>query len=630
MRACGIALTDLAQDPAFPIPIRVNPELPREVASELHEHVTILPWQGVAARKAQAENRGEGSDDAWWARAHARQALKNLDAGIVRVEPGRLKHVLAPQWSQVGGAHGELVDECADSEHPVFGALDRERDGLTRAFQLIHQPVGMLKDRLSLRPLRTLPKQAGPQKDILAEYPDRLFHAAPSLVKRSHVRKCTVLARAFAQKEITVTRIESIVAREILDSRGNPTVEVEVTLEEGHGRAAVPSGASTGEHEAVELRDGGARYLGKGVRQAVKNVESALGPAILGLNALDQSDVDQVLLQVDGTPNKANVGANAILAVSMAVARAAAEAVGLPLWRYLGGATARVLPTPMMNVINGGVHADSGLEIQEFMIVPHGLPTYAEALRAGSEIFHTLKKLLKEKGLATSVGDEGGFAPHLTRNVEALELLMVAIEKAGYRPGEQIGLALDAAFTEFYDKKTDRYTFDGVPRTAEEMVETYADWCGRFPILSIEDGCAEDDAKGWKLLTEKLGKQVQLVGDDLFVTNIKRLEWGIDAKLANAVLVKLNQIGTVTETLDCIRMAENAGYGRIISHRSGETEDSFIADLAVATNAGQIKTGSLSRSDRIAKYNQLLRIGEELGAGQMYTGIVPLLASRRV
>jgi len=426
-----------------------------------------------------------------------------------------------------------------------------------------------------------------------------------------------------------VTRIESIVAREILDSRGNPTVEVEVMLEEGFGRAAVPSGASTGEHEAVELRDGGSRYLGKGVQRAVKNVELELAPAILGLNALDQADIDRVLLQADGTANKSKIGANAILGVSMAVARAAAEAVGLPLWRYLGGAQARVLPTPMMNVINGGVHADSGLEIQEFMIVPHGLGSFDDALRAGAEIFHTLKKILKDRGLATSVGDEGGFAPRLERNVEALEVLTQAIEKAGYKPGEQIGLALDAALTEFYDKESDRYTFDRAPRSADEIVATFVDWCGRFPILSIEDGCAEDDAKGWGLLTEKLGSKVQLVGDDLFVTNIARLRWGIDEKLANAVLVKLNQIGTVTETLDCIRMAENAGYGRIISHRSGETEDSFIADLAVATNAGQIKTGSLSRSDRIAKYNQLLRIGEELGDGQVYSGITPLLSSRR-
>jgi enolase len=424
-----------------------------------------------------------------------------------------------------------------------------------------------------------------------------------------------------------VTRIESIIAREILDSRGNPTVEVEVFLEEGHGRAAVPSGASTGEHEAVELRDGGARYGGKGVQQAVKNVETSLAPAIAGLNALDQPEIDRVLLQVDGTANKSKVGANAILAVSMAVARAAADAVGMPLWRYLGGARARVLPTPMMNVINGGVHADSGLEVQEFMIVPHGLPSFAEALRAGAEIFHALKKLLKDRGLVTAVGDEGGFAPRLEKNVQALEVLVEAIEKAGYKPGDQVSLAMDAALTEFYDKASERYTFDRAPKTRDEMVEIYSQWCERFPILSLEDGCAEDDAEGWKALTQRLGKKVQLVGDDLFVTNIRRLEWGIKGGLANSVLVKLNQIGTVTETLDCIRRAEDAGYGRVISHRSGETEDAFIADLAVATNAGQIKTGSLSRSDRIAKYNQLLRISEELGAGQVYAGVAPLLAS---
>ncbi len=427
-----------------------------------------------------------------------------------------------------------------------------------------------------------------------------------------------------------MTRIDSIVAREILDSRGNPTVEVEVFLEDGRGRAAVPSGASTGEHEAVELRDGGARYGGKGVKNAVKNVEMALAPAIIGLNALDQPEVDRVLLQVDGTPNKSKVGANAILAVSMAVARAAADAVGIPLWRYLGGAQARELPTPMMNVINGGVHADSGLEVQEFMIVPHGLPSFGEALRAGAEIFHTLKKILKDKGLVTAVGDEGGFAPRLGKNVEALEVLVQAIDEAGYRPADQVSLALDCALTEFYDKQTDRYTFDRAEKTRDEMVAIYADWCGRFPIVSIEDGCAEDDAAGWKALTQKLGGKVQLVGDDLFVTNIRRLKWGIDEQLANAVLVKLNQIGSVSETLDCIRMADAAGYGRIISHRSGETEDAFIADLAVATNAGQIKTGSLSRSDRIAKYNQLLRIAEELGEGQVYAGLAPLLASRRV
>jgi len=422
-----------------------------------------------------------------------------------------------------------------------------------------------------------------------------------------------------------MTDIESIIAREILDSRGNPTVEVEVFTESGHGRAAVPSGASTGEHEAIELRDGDKeRYLGKGVRNAVQNIESALAPAIMGLSALDQPEIDRIMLQVDGTPNKAKMGANAILAVSMAVARAAADTVGLPLWRYLGGAAARVLPTPMMNIINGGMHADSGLEVQEFMIVPFGMPNYSEALRAGVEVFHTLKGLLKKDGLVTAVGDEGGFAPRLKNNEEALKYVIRAIEAAGYKPGEQLGLALDVALTEFYDKHKDRYTFDGQERTATEMVDIYADWVERYPIVSIEDGCAEDDAAGWKLLNEKIGDKTQLVGDDLFVTNIKRLQWGIDEALANAILIKLNQIGTVTETLDCIRMAEGADFGRVISHRSGETADTFIADLAVATNAGQIKTGSLSRSDRIAKYNQLLRIGDELGQGGVYAGRSPL------
>ena len=426
-----------------------------------------------------------------------------------------------------------------------------------------------------------------------------------------------------------MSEIRSIIAREILDSRGNPTVEVEVFTEDGHGRAAVPSGASTGVHEAVELRDGDKkRYLGKGVSQAVRNVHDVLAPAVIGLNVFDQAGVDRVLVDVDGTRNKSKLGANAILGVSMAVARAAADDVGLPLWRYLGGAAARVLPTPMMNVINGGKHADSGLEVQEFMIVPHGLPTFAEALRAGAEIFHTLKKLLAERGMVTAVGDEGGFAPRFDKNVAALEVLMQAIECAGYRPDEQVSLALDVALTEFYDKASDRYTFDGEPRTREEMVATYADWCKRFPILSIEDGCAEDDAAGWRALTAELGQQVQLVGDDLFVTNIERLSWGIREGLGNSILVKLNQIGSVSETLDCIRMAQDAGFGRIISHRSGETSDTFIADLAVATNAGQIKTGSLSRSDRVAKYNELLRIGEELGSAQLYAGKEPLVRSR--
>jgi len=423
-----------------------------------------------------------------------------------------------------------------------------------------------------------------------------------------------------------MTDIQSIIAREILDSRGNPTVEVEVMTESGHGIAAVPSGASTGEHEAVELRDGDAqRYGGKGVLQAVRNVELSLAPAVIGMDALDQPAIDRVLLQVDGTPNKAKMGANAILAVSMAVARAAADAIGLPLWRYLGGAAARVLPTPMMNIINGGMHADSGLEVQEFMVMPHGADSYAQALRMGAEVFHTLKGLLKEQGLVTAVGDEGGFAPRLDSNQEALEYVIKAVEKAGYQPGEQISIALDVALTEFYDTETDRYTFDGAEKTREEMVAIYADWVERYPIVSIEDGCAEDDEAGWKLLTEALNDKVQLVGDDLFVTNIERLAWGIEEGLANAVLVKLNQIGSVTETLDCIRMATDAGFGRVISHRSGETSDTFIADLAVATNAGQIKTGSLSRSDRIAKYNQLLRIADELGEAQHYAGRAPLV-----
>jgi enolase len=422
-----------------------------------------------------------------------------------------------------------------------------------------------------------------------------------------------------------MTQIQSIIAREILDSRGNPTVEVEVMTEGGLGRAAVPSGASTGEHEAVELRDGDPnRYLGKGVIQAVKNIEDALAPSILGMNALDQGEIDKILIEVDGTPNKAKMGANAILAVSMAVARAAADASGLPLWRYLGGAAARVLPTPMMNILNGGMHADNGLEVQEFMIVPHGASSFGEALRMGAEVFHTLKKLLKDDGMVTAVGDEGGFAPRLGNNEAALKFVMRAIEAAGYRPAEQISIALDVALTEFYDKESDRYTFDGEPRDHTEMVGIYSDWCERYPIVSIEDGCGEDDEKGWKALNAAIGANTQLVGDDLFVTNIERLKWGIDEQLANAVLIKLNQIGTVSETLDCIRMAADAGFGRVISHRSGETADTFIADLAVATNAGQIKTGSLSRSDRVAKYNQLLRIGDELGEAQLYRGIAPL------
>jgi enolase len=395
----------------------------------------------------------------------------------------------------------------------------------------------------------------------------------------------------------------------------------EVATELGIGQAAVPSGASTGEHEAVELRDGDkARYLGKGVLKAVHHVETILGPAIMGMDALDQPAVDKVLIDADGTPNKGKLGANAILAVSMAVARAGAEAVDLPLWRYLGGASARVLPTPMMNILNGGVHADSGLEIQEFMIVPHGLPTFAEALRAGVEIFHTLKALLKKDNFVTAVGDEGGFAPRLPSNEAAVGFILRAIEAAGYKAGTQVSLALDAAASEFYDTDKQRYTFDKTEKTAEELVAIWESWCSKYPIVSIEDGCAEGDAKGWKLQTEKLGKCVQLVGDDLFVTNPARLQKGIEDGVANSILIKLNQVGSVTETLDCIRTATEGHYNAIISHRSGETEDAFIADLAVATNAGQIKTGSASRSDRIAKYNQLLRIERTLGGGAVFAG----------
>ena len=416
--------------------------------------------------------------------------------------------------------------------------------------------------------------------------------------------------------------ILEVSAREILDSRGNPTVEAEVHTTSGFGVAAVPSGASTGEHEAVELRDGDmSRYLGKGVLNAVKNINDTLGPAVCGLNAADQEGIDSLMLEIDGTPNKGKMGANAILAVSMAVARAAADTLGLPLWRYLGGINARVLPTPMMNIINGGQHADNGLEVQEFMVIPFGLPTFEEALRAGAEVFHARKANLKKDGLATSVGDEGGFAPRLENNEEALSRIISAIQAAGYEPGEQIGIALDCASSEFFSDG--KYTFDKKPCTAEELVEIYADLCGKYPILSIEDGLDENDWDGWKKLTDKLGKKVQLVGDDLFVTNRTRLEKGIEEGIANSILIKLNQIGSLTETLETIRIGDAAGYRSVISHRSGETEDSFIADLAVATNAGQIKTGSLSRSDRIAKYNQLLRISDELGEGQIYAGKAP-------
>jgi enolase len=417
-----------------------------------------------------------------------------------------------------------------------------------------------------------------------------------------------------------MTEIIAIGAREILDSRGNPTLEVDVELMGGaSGRAGVPSGASTGEHEALELRDGDpGRYLGKGVLKAVDNVLNEIAPQVIGHDALDQAAVDQLMLDYDGTSSKAKLGANAILGVSMAVSRAAADAVGLPLWRYLGGVQARVLPTPLMNIINGGAHADSGLEIQEFMVVPHGFDTFADALRAGAETFHNLKKLLKEAGHSTGVGDEGGFAPHLSNNEEALSFVAQAIEAAGYRPGEQVSIALDCAASEFYDKKTGVYTFDKKPVDAAGLVKTYSEYCSKYPIVSIEDGMDENDWDGWKVQTDVLGDRAQLVGDDLFVTNTERLQIGIDRGIANAILIKVNQIGSVTETLDTIRLGALNGYASIISHRSGETCDTFIADLAVATGAGQIKTGSASRSERIAKYNQLLRIEEQLGEAAVY------------
>jgi enolase len=421
-----------------------------------------------------------------------------------------------------------------------------------------------------------------------------------------------------------MSEINAVLARAILDSRGNPTVEVEVQTASGHGRAAVPSGASTGEHEALEMRDGDKkRWLGRGVEKAVDNVNKTLGPSVIGMDALDQAAVDYVLLETDGTPNKSKMGANALLGVSLAVARAASDAVGLPLWRYLGGVQGRVLPTPLMNILNGGVHADNGLEIQEFMIVPSGIGSFGEALRAGAEIFHTLKMLLKEKGLTVAVGDEGGFAPRLKSNEEAIQFVLRAVEEAGYKPGKDVDVALDCAASEFYDKKARVYTFDAKKVSREELVGIYEELSRKYPIASIEDGCAEDDWDGWKLLTQRLGAKVQLVGDDLFVTNVERLRRGIEGGTANAILIKLNQIGTLTETLDCVRVATEGGYRSIISHRSGETEDSFIADLAVATNAGQIKTGSLSRSDRVAKYNQLTRIAFELGSAAVYAGRSP-------
>ncbi len=418
------------------------------------------------------------------------------------------------------------------------------------------------------------------------------------------------------------TIIEEIAAREILDSRGNPTVEVEVHTEGGaSGRAAVPSGASTGAFEAVELRDGdGSRYGGKGVLKAVENVNSVIAPEIIGFDVTDQLGVDRTLVELDGTPNKGRLGANAILGVSMAVARAAANAVGLPLYQYLGGVNAKVLPVPLLNILNGGVHADNNVDIQEFMIAPVGAPSFAEALRMGAEVYHALKKVLKQKGLSTSVGDEGGFAPYLGSNEEALAVIVEAIEAAGYRPGEEVALALDPAASEFYREGSYVLAADGAKRSAAEMVEYYAALVDKYPIISIEDGLAEEDWEGWQLLTARLGKKIQLVGDDIFVTNTARLKRGITSGVANSILIKLNQIGTVTETLETVEMARRAGYTVVISHRSGETEDPFIADLAVATNAGQIKTGAPCRTERVAKYNQLLRIEEELGDLAVYGG----------
>jgi enolase len=420
-----------------------------------------------------------------------------------------------------------------------------------------------------------------------------------------------------------MSAITGVYAREILDSRGFPTVEVEVQLESGAwGRAAVPSGASTGKREAVELRDGDSqRYRGKGVQQAVHNVEETIAPEIDGMEATEQAAVDQALLELDGTPNKSGLGANAILAVSLAVARAGADDVGLPLYSYLGGVGARLLPIPLMNILNGGVPADNGIDFQEFMLVPAGAESFAGALRMGSEIFHTLKDILREKGLATGVGDEGGFAPALGSNTAALDFFMQAIEAAGYRPGEEVFLALDVAASEFADANG-RYRLrrENVVRNSEEMIQLYESLAERYPIVSIEDGLGEDDWAGWGALTRKLGGRLQLVGDDLFVTNPAIVQQGIKNGVANAVLVKVNQIGTLTETMEAIELAKRAGYGTIISHRSGETEDTFVADLAVAVNAGQIKTGSVARSERTAKYNQLLRIEEELGHAASWPG----------
>ena len=422
-----------------------------------------------------------------------------------------------------------------------------------------------------------------------------------------------------------MSAIREILAREILDSRGNPTVEAEVWTETGFiGRAAVPSGASTGVHEAVELRDNDAsRYLGKGVKEAVKNIEKILRPELIGQEVTDQIRLDRVMIERDGSRNKSKIGANAILAVSLAIAKAAAEELGQPLYRYLGGVNAHVLPVPMMNILNGGSHADNGIDFQEFMVMPVGADSFKEGLRMGVEIFHQLKKVLKSKGYATNVGDEGGFAPGIKNNEEAIQLVMTAIEAAGYRPLDDIVIALDPASSEYYDQEKGEYVFKkstGDRLSPKDMVAYWKDWCNRYPIYSIEDGLAEDDWTGWKLLTETLGHRIQLVGDDLFVTNTERLQKGIDEKIANSILIKVNQIGSLTETIEAVNLATRHAYTSVISHRSGETEDTTIADIAVALNTGQIKTGSASRSDRVAKYNQLLRIEEELGEAATYLG----------
>lgn len=421
-----------------------------------------------------------------------------------------------------------------------------------------------------------------------------------------------------------MTTIVDVYAREIIDSRGNPTVEVEVYLEGGAiGRAAVPSGASTGAFEAVELRDGDkSRYLGKGVQTAVNNVNEVIAEQLIGMDAFNQVEIDKLLIELDGTPNKAKLGANAILGVSLAVARAAAEQLDIPLYRYIGGANAKMLPVPMMNIINGGEHADNTVDIQEFMVMPVGASSFKEALRMCAEIFHNLKAVLSAKGYSTAVGDEGGFAPDLKTNEEAIEVILEAVEKAGYKPGQDIRIAIDAAATELYGEDGNyHFPGEGVVRTPEELVEYYVNLADKYPIISLEDGLAEDDWEGWKMLTDRLGDRIQLVGDDLFVTNTERLKKGIELKTANSILIKVNQIGTLTETIDSVQMANRAGYTAVISHRSGETEDTTIADLVVAMNAGQIKTGAPSRSDRVAKYNQLLRIEDDLGDDAIYPGL---------